>query len=80
VTFASIIGHGIILFYGAVVIGAILIIQGIDRLYFQVGARRPSVLNLPDSVPALIYVWIAMAVTAIVGVAYALAPALRSVK
>ena len=78
VTFASIIGHGILFFYGTVVVGAILILQGFDRICFQGNPQGAG--GLPDSVPALIYVWIAMAVTATAGVGYALATALRSVR
>ena len=75
VTFASIVGHGIIFFYGAVVAGAILILQGFEGIYLQAKLQ-----DWPDSIPALIYVWVAMAVVAASGVAYALAPALRYVK
>ena len=80
VTFASILGHGIIFFYGAVVVGAILLMQGFDMMRLQAKSKRPSGWSLPDSVPALIYVWMVMGITATVGVGYILAPILRSVR
>jgi hypothetical protein len=80
VTFASLIGHGIIFFYGAVVVGAILMMQGFDMVYVQAKPQKPTGWNLPDSVPSLIYVWIVMGVTATVGVGYILAPVLRSMR
>ena len=70
-TFAGIRGHDIIFFYGAVVMGAILIMQGFG-MFFEVEPRKPIGSSLPDSVPALIYIWIAMGVAATAGTAYLL--------